>query len=338
MAGGGRVEQRQSYHNAEIISYLGTGHKPDGGVQGSIMRKPVFFIALNGALLTVVFFFLMQSLLIIQMLGTVDHLQGTAQVRRRGRGEWRTLVLKDVVHASDQVRTSSEGTADLRWRDGTRIRLAPGTTLTIEKFAQNSANKAQISLFDLSLGRVWVRLVQALKPASRFEIETPTAVASVRGTVFSVGVADDGNTSVSVFEGAVAVRDRQSQTLSVGAGRRAEITKASAQAREADPLDHREWSQQERIVGPALVIESPAPETRAVSTPTLRIEGYLEPGASLTINGQPASLRRLAMGEFRQTVALQPGRNLISIVATDKHGRQTSVTREILRTEPGLIR
>ncbi len=301
------------------------------------MRKPVFFIALNTALLVLVFFFLMQSLLIIQMLGTVDQLEGSVQVRRRG-GDWRPLALKEAVHASDEIRTASDSRAELRWRDGTRMRLGPSSQLTIRKFSKNAANKARVSLFELTLGRVWVRVVQAMKPASRFEIETPTAVAAVRGTIFSVAVGTEGTTSVSVFDGKVQVRDTRSQELEVEPGRVADITKATTQGRAATPQDIQEWESQARIVGPALLLEQPTVETTAVSTPTVRVTGYVEPGATLSINGVPITLRGLSHGEFKHSVALQPGRNTLTLVATDQHGRQTSFTRNLVRTEPGAAR
>ena len=80
------------------------------------------------------------------------------------------------------------------------------------------------------------------------------------------------------------------------------------------------------------------PETTALSTPTVQVTGYLEPGATLSINGLPISLRALSRGEFKHSLALQPGRNTITIVATDRHGRQTSISRNLVRTELGAAR
>lgn len=292
------------------------------------MRKPVFFIALNGAILLLVLFFLMQSLVIIQMMGTADRLEGTVEVKRRS-GNWQTLVLKEAVHASDVVRTGPASSAELRWRDGTRIRLGPETTLTVKKFAQNAVSHSQVSLFDLTIGKVWVRVVQALKPASRFEIETPTTVAAIRGTVFSVNVDGDGNSAVSVFEGKVHVRDSRGKELDVDAGRVAEVTKVGEEEHATDLAGAQEWAQQSRIVGPALLLEEPTKETAAVTTATIRLKGYVEPGATLTINGNPVRVGRF--GEFSHRLQLQPGRNSVAVVATDRHGRQTTHNREIMR-------
>lgn len=290
------------------------------------MRKPVFFIALNAAILLLVCFFLMQSLVLVHMIGTADRLEGTVQVQRRG-GNWRTLTLKEAIHASDVVRTGPSSSAELRWRDGTRIHLGPQTALAVRKFAQNAVSHSHVSLFDLAAGKVWVRVVRALAPASRFEIETPTAVASICGTIFSVSVDGEGNSAVSVFEGKVRVRDPRKE-LEVAAGRVAEVTKTGEEERPADRTGEQEWSQQLRIVGPALLLEEPTNETAALTASTIRLKGYVEPGATLTINGNPARVG--LFGEFSHRLQLQTGRNSVTVVATDRRGRQTTQSRQIM--------
>ncbi|MEE8419198.1 MAG: hypothetical protein V3S02_03705, partial [Dehalococcoidales bacterium] len=55
------------------------------------------------------------------------------------------------------------------------------------------------------LGRTWSRVIKMIDPGSHFEIETPTATAIVRGTLFSTEVDETGLTTVITTEGLVSV-------------------------------------------------------------------------------------------------------------------------------------
>lgn len=59
--------------------------------------------------------------------------------------------------------------------------------------------------FKLLSGRVVARVAKQAKKNYKFELETPTGVVGVRGTVFATEVAEDGRSVVAVFSGAVNV-------------------------------------------------------------------------------------------------------------------------------------
>lgn len=63
------------------------------------------------------------------------------------------------------------------------------------------------------VGRVWAHLLGKLTRLVEFSIETPMAVASVRGTIFSVAVEPSGKTLVSVVKGTVEVSSGESAEL-----------------------------------------------------------------------------------------------------------------------------
>jgi len=52
------------------------------------------------------------------------------------------------------------------------------------------------------------RLIGRFKIKGKFEINTPPAIVAVRGTAFTIDVADDGTTLVAVLEGEVEVIDK----------------------------------------------------------------------------------------------------------------------------------
>ncbi len=66
---------------------------------------------------------------------------------------------------------------------------------------------------------------------------------------------------------------------------------------------------------PAISITAPAPQARVSSQETTVI-GTTQPGALVTINGQPTN--QSADGEFSQPVKLQPGLNTLTIVSRNR--------------------
>jgi hypothetical protein len=55
------------------------------------------------------------------------------------------------------------------------------------------------------VGNVWVNMKKLTVQGRGFDLSTPTATASIRGTVFQASTSNDSSTDVSVFDGKVAV-------------------------------------------------------------------------------------------------------------------------------------
>lgn len=96
----------------------------------------------------------------------------------------------------------SEGTAELTFKDGTTLRMQPGTRLLLSPAKRDIERKNSVLLF---FGRVWSKVVKATNDGPNYEVQTANAVAGVRGTEFEVSVADDGSARVQVSDGAVQV-------------------------------------------------------------------------------------------------------------------------------------
>ncbi len=96
--------------------------------------------------------------------------------------------------------TGKTGSVLLSYDDGTDIDLSPNSRLTV---GQQDSVKGFLTLLTGSL----LAKVKKLAVTDQFSIVTPIAVAGVRGTIFSVTVADSGATHVGVEEGRVEVSD-----------------------------------------------------------------------------------------------------------------------------------
>lgn len=110
----------------------------------------------------------------------------------------------DLVLPQQIIVTGPDGYAVFRVADGSTFEVFPNSRVT---FRANSGNWKD--LVDVWLGRIRVQ-IQKLGGAPNFNrVHTPTAVISVRGTVFDVSVDPaDETTHIVVEEGQVAVEHR----------------------------------------------------------------------------------------------------------------------------------
>ena len=71
-----------------------------------------------------------------------------------------------------------------------------------------------------------------------------------------------------------------------------------------------------------------SPETNiVVTTDQIEISGQTDPNATLSINNQEISVDE--NGRFQTKITLQPGLNTITVIATNKFGRQSEIVRNL---------
>jgi len=116
-------------------------------------------------------------------VGAVAEIEGRAEVLRSGTAAWAPLNAGDAVQLGDQVRTPADSKLKLLFRDDSVLTLAPSSLLKVDE--QVLGATAPISRFSLFLGTIRALVTDRYGAAgARFEVETPTAVAGVRGTGF----------------------------------------------------------------------------------------------------------------------------------------------------------
>lgn len=169
------------------------------------MRKPVLLIWTNAAILVVLFALMSQSLFLVTRIAHLRSASGHVAISRQGQGEWMPVSAGAPLAPGDAVQTGSDGRAEFAWADGTRWKLEPNTLLLVERASSDSYHRSEQTQFRLERGKVWLRVVKPLGANSGFQIETPSATASVRSTVWSIEVAGD-QTRVGVWKGFVDVK------------------------------------------------------------------------------------------------------------------------------------
>jgi len=115
--------------------------------------------------------------------GTVAAVAGTLQVQRGGR--WQGVGIGAPIFLGDHLRTGVGDQAKVVLADDSVLQLAPDTEVALDKQVFDPTAQRFESLLKLARGKVrsWVSDYYR-EPGARFEVETPTAIAGVRGTEF----------------------------------------------------------------------------------------------------------------------------------------------------------
>jgi hypothetical protein len=138
------------------------------------------------------------------MQGVVTYVEGDVVITPTAGNHKQKLASNTIVYPGDMVQTMKNGRVEIIINRETVVRMRENTKLTIEKFRdiQNNSGK---SLVGFSLGTVWTKMKKFKDKISRFDLELPTAIAGVHGTVYEASVAKDTSAEVKVFDGEVAV-------------------------------------------------------------------------------------------------------------------------------------
>jgi len=114
----------------------------------------------------------------------------------------KTSLRKDtLIRVGDEVH-SGTGAATITLADGSEVRLSPDSRLVFNRLTQYGKSGMVDTRLRLNQGEVHTRVKPVIEGGARFEIETPSAIAAVRGTAFSLQTGPEG-TSLQVTEGVV---------------------------------------------------------------------------------------------------------------------------------------
>jgi hypothetical protein len=120
----------------------------------------------------------------------------------RSNSIW-ALFPNDTVQPGETIVTGPDGFAEFRVADGSSFQVYPDSRVVFRKNAGTFRD-----LLDVFLGRVKVYIQHAGGRPNRHRVFTPTAVISVRGTIFEVSVDETETTLIAVDEGTVGVSHR----------------------------------------------------------------------------------------------------------------------------------
>lgn len=131
--------------------------------------------------------------------------KGKAEVGATADGPFKKLKRNKKVMAGSFLKTHENARVELRFKDGSILRVGPSSTLQLSGANLDSkSSEVQVNA-TLIGGKAWANVSKMVGTESSFEVKTHNAVAGVRGTVFRVDLDQDQATVVKVYNGAVAV-------------------------------------------------------------------------------------------------------------------------------------
>jgi len=129
--------------------------------------------------------------------------EGDVSVMKADADGWTQAEIEMELEVGDTMKTGDNSSAEITFFDGSTMELEAGTE--IEILSLDLACDTGVSAITLmqTMGTTISRVTKLLDPASSYEVETPTGVAAVRGSVMIVTVGGDGTTLITNQEGSI---------------------------------------------------------------------------------------------------------------------------------------
>ena len=153
-----------------------------------------------------------------KQFATLHVLEGTVEVGT-GSGAFRTGAEGDTLREGNVVRTAADSRASIEYFDGSLTMLDERTEFTLQELSADPQVPGSKQIAGAqTAGRTLNRVIELTDSQSRFDVETPSAVASVAGTEYVVIVYPDGSSEYWVLEGSVILLFPDGSTLRLEAG------------------------------------------------------------------------------------------------------------------------
>lgn len=115
----------------------------------------------------------------------------------------RVIVKGDGVNQNEAVEVAPDGLGELKFDDDTKVAIGPGGRLVLDTFVYDpNASTGNVAI---SLTKGAFRFITGVARKRDYQIKTPGASISVRGTVFDVYIAQNGAEYLLLHEGSIEV-------------------------------------------------------------------------------------------------------------------------------------
>lgn len=139
-----------------------------------------------------------------QSVGRLATVQGDAKIVRGGTPLKARAGME--IQLGDLVKTGDDGRVKLMFRDGSVLNVGDDSRLKVTRFLYDPSGGTREGGVELLRGTVRAWVTKLRMKRNRFEVQTPTAVAGVRGTHYAVRETKKNGAQIVVFGGEVAVR------------------------------------------------------------------------------------------------------------------------------------
>ncbi|ACI19327.1 FecR family protein [Dictyoglomus thermophilum] len=133
----------------------------------------------------------------------ITYIKGNVYVKKLKSELWIPAKVKMELASGDKVWVHQNSQAILQFSDRSTLKLGSNTQLDILNLDYDKDTKKEVSIFKLLIGKIWATIDRLLSQGERVEVQTPTAVAGVRGTEWIQEVLEDGTTKIWTLRGVV---------------------------------------------------------------------------------------------------------------------------------------
>jgi hypothetical protein len=161
---------------------------------------------------------------IVQNDGIINFITGDVKIVADGKTV--SANVGDKITQGMVVKTGTKAIADIYF-EGSVIRILEKSSVVMKELVKNLADSKELTELYVENGKVFSKVTRKLTEGEKFRVNTPTAVAGVRGTEFLVS-EEDGKSNIACIEGTVAVKEfaaDDSTYVDVEAGKEANVEK-----------------------------------------------------------------------------------------------------------------
>jgi hypothetical protein len=145
----------------------------------------------------------------------INFMKGEVTVARSNTEARKPAYIAMPLYTGDRIASQDKAEAEIALHDGSILKMKDKSEMVLTELSAQKAPEATVVAVKVYTGKVLGCIKKMSEPQSRFHLESPTAVASVRGTVFAVFVEGD-TTELDVLRGRVAVSGQQGPEVLVG--------------------------------------------------------------------------------------------------------------------------
>jgi len=134
---------------------------------------------------------------------------GVVDVFHAGERQARPAAVGDTVNVGDTIRTGRRSRAQLKFADGSVLNLGSLTKIQVGEFSYSAESKVRKSSLRQLRGTIRAVVSKAETEDSFYHIETPGAVAAVRGTITGSKMNSPFDTTFYVTKGSIDVYNKR---------------------------------------------------------------------------------------------------------------------------------
>ena len=161
---------------------------------------------------------------LVQNDGLINFIAGDVKIISDGKSVQANV--GDKISQGMTVKTGTKAIVDIHFQ-GSVIRILEKSSVVMKELVRNLKDSKDLTELYVENGQMFSKVTRKLTDGEKFRVNTPTAVAGVRGTEFLVS-EEEGKSTISCLEGKVAVKDSASDDaafIDIDAGKEASVEK-----------------------------------------------------------------------------------------------------------------